>query len=129
MTGLIQPFPYTATERRARELAPSFRARDQVAAFLVARAAPMYASIDRVLREIKATIGAGVMTGSGMGAGAGAGWSGTSDKLMSGIPRRSGFRPSSVLDYGARAGCGLWAVNQVKTDHHEALEFPRAPKI
>ena len=96
-------------ERRAQELAPSFRARSEVAAYLVARAAPVHAAVTRVLREVREAVPerkktAAVASGGGEGVGgAGAGEGGG-----------GGLRPSSVLEYGARAGCGIWAVNQVR---------------
>ena len=100
-------------ERRAQELAPSFRARSEVAAYLVARAAPVHAAVTRVLRELreavperKAAAAAALAAAEGGGAGgAGAG---------AGAGGGGGLRPSSVLEYGARAGCGIWAVNQVR---------------
>lgn len=88
------PGPALHADPHAAELSTSYHARPQVAAYVTARAAPTYAALTRVLRDLAALTPPPHPSLAADGA-------------------RPGFSPKTVLDYGAKAGLGLWALNEV----------------
>lgn len=86
--------PALHADPHAAELSTSYHARHQVAAYVAARAVPSYAALTRVLRDLAALTP-------------------PPHPALVADGARPGFSPKTVLDYGAKAGLGLWALNQV----------------
>ncbi len=79
-------FSLPGAENRICELAPRYDRR-RTLAYAIARAAPSYAALQRVLKEV-------ALAAEGSGS-------------------SSRFRPKMVLEYGARVGLSAWAVEEV----------------